>query len=269
MRDHVYECEELIVGGSANAFMYAFLNLKPIVFTSVSKPYFFDEDDGVDWGKLVFALSLSGLIPCSSGVTNLRVEEGNALKAITQNSRLIKFRFDKLRVFDDQGVEGLPVPVREEQQYRVLDWINVKSGMTHEHDVLKSTDDFVKELYFYPSSRDGMSEDKKDAVAISFLDKKQLSKFEYSDTYARFKVLDMMKKAGIRGARNGRDSRNPEKYKYYALKAETAHREIQKVKMDLYNDTESIIFDYQNYKAGTTEDKTYLAKVNSLLSVGI
>jgi hypothetical protein len=114
-----------------------------------------------------------------------------------------------------------------------------------------------------------MSEDKKDAVAISFLDKKQLNKFEYSDTYARFKVLDMMKKAGIRGARNGRDSRNPEKYKYYALKAETAHREIQKVKMDLYNDTESIIFDYQNYKAGTTEDKTYLAKVNSLLSVGI
>jgi len=252
-----------------NAFAYAFLNSKPIVFASVNRPYFFDEDSGIDWNKLVFALSLSGLIPCSNSVANLRVEEDNTLKAVTQNSKLIKFRFDKLRVFDSQGVEGLPIPVREEQQYRVLDWISVKSGMTHEHNVLKSIDDLVKELYFYPSSREGMSEDKKDAVAISFLDKEKLNKFEYSDTYVRFKVMDMMKKAGIRGARNGRDPRNPEKYKYYALRAEASHREIQKVKMDLYDDTENITFDYQNYNAEITEDKTYLAKVNNLLSVGI
>ena len=45
-----------------------------------------------------------------------------------------------------------------------------------------------------------------------------MSNFEYSDTMVKFKVGAMMKKAGIRGARNGRDTNNPNKYKYYSVK---------------------------------------------------
>ena len=46
------------------------------------------------------------------------------------------------------------------------------------------------------------------------LNEQQLRDFEYSDTYARFKTLAMMKEAGIRGARNGKDANRPGKYIY-------------------------------------------------------
>ena len=58
------------------------------------------------------------------------------------------------------------------------------------------------------------------------LTREQLNSYEYSDTYARFNILDHMRSAGIRGARNGRDTLNPEKYKYYAVKLETGKREV-------------------------------------------
>jgi hypothetical protein len=42
-----------------------------------------------------------------------------------------------------------------------------------------------------------------------------------------------MRKAGIRGARNGRDTKNPERYKYYAVKIETNKREVFPVEPDV------------------------------------
>ena len=55
----------------------------------------------------------------------------------------------------------------------------------------------------------------------------------------------MMKKAGIRGARNGRDMRDKEKYKYYAVKIENTKREIASLR-NYYNPTENIIFNYDS-----------------------
>ncbi len=66
----------------------------------------------------------------------------------------------------------------------------------------------------------------KDLAAISYLTDEQLADFNYSDTMVKFKVTKMMKEAGIRGARNGRDVNNPERYKYYAVKVEPAERQI-------------------------------------------
>ncbi len=43
---------------------------------------------------------------------------------------------------------------------------------------------------------------------------------------ARFKILQLMKDAGIKGARNGRDTYNPEIYRYYSPKIESSQREI-------------------------------------------
>ena len=66
----------------------------------------------------------------------------------------------------------------------------------------------------------------KDLAAISYLTDEQLADFDYSDTMVKFKVTKMMKEAGIRGARNGRDVNNPERYKYYAVKVEPAERQV-------------------------------------------
>ena len=54
-----------------------------------------------------------------------------------------------------------------------------------------------------------------------------------------------MKAAGIRGARNGKDFNNPNKYKYYAVKIDPKKREVEKIERDFYENTESMIFDYR------------------------
>ena len=42
----------------------------------------------------------------------------------------------------------------------------------------------------------------------------------------KFKITQMMKDAGIRGARNGRDTYNPKIYRYYSPKIEAVEREV-------------------------------------------
>ena len=55
-----------------------------------------------------------------------------------------------------------------------------------------------------------------------------------------------MKEAGMRGARNGRDQDNPEKYKYYAVKIHPRKREIRKLcLLNQYENKENLIFDYR------------------------
>jgi hypothetical protein len=90
----------------------------------------------------------------------------------------------------------------------------------------------VREVYFYPTERMSGNHQNKDLVAISYLTKEQLNDIEYSDLYARYKILSMMRKAGIKGARNGRDVNNPHKYKYYLPKIESSGREIFEIKKD-------------------------------------
>ena len=52
--------------------------------------------------------------------------------------------------------------------------------MLHSYDYFETSSNFVKELYFYPSMRiDGVS-DKKDLVAVSYLEKEELNDFDYS-----------------------------------------------------------------------------------------
>ena len=148
-------------------------------------------------------------------------------------------------LFDDEKISGLQPHKKSFAKYKVLDWVNVHSGMIHEYDFLNSSIDFVRDIHFYPSNRIDGRHDKKDLVAVSYLSEDQLKDFDFSDTVAKFKILKLMKQAGIRGARNGRDQLNPNKYKYYSLKARTTKREIMKGKMPKYENEENIIFDYQ------------------------
>ena len=67
--------------------------------------------------------------------------------------------------------------------FKVIDWVNIRSGMVHEHDTLEDTESsFVNKIYFYPSERIDGNHDKKDLVAVSYMNKKQIDSIEYSDT---------------------------------------------------------------------------------------
>ena len=100
----------------------------------------------------------------------------------------------------------------------------------------------MKEIFFYPSDRIDGNHDKKDLVAISYLTKEELRDIDFSEIYVNFKVKALMKSAGIKGRRNGRDVNNLERIIHRAIKIEHAQREVEPLVKNDYEDRESLIF---------------------------
>jgi len=272
MNDFVYEWDEVVIGNNLPATIYAYLNSVPIIPNSSRRHDFFEylspdlnlerlsikneskklfgfkENKLVGiskfevYKKLTFLNSMIGHNPLCDKVDTIRIEN-DYIKVTTQNFSLIKIKFNKLRIFDDENITGLEEPTGPKDKFRVLDWVNVKSGMTHDYDILKSSIDFVREIHFYPSKRIDGSINRKDLVSVSYLTEEQLRDFDFSDTVAKFNIMKLMKRAGIKGARNGRDTNNPDKYKYYSLNIRPIKREITKRSLPKYKNCDNIIFD--------------------------
>ena len=208
-------------------------NSLPLILNKISPPKFFETLSNGDsklecWERSCLLLSLSGLLPLSDKVNTIRVDD-HTLKITTTNSKMIKINFKDLVLFDDENVYGLDIR-GDKSTYVVLDWFDVRTGGKHQIQTLHTDDDFVSDVYFYPTGRMSGRHQNKDLVAVSHMTKQQLNDVEYSDLYVKYKVLKMMSDAGIKGARNGRDVNNPHKYKYYSLKIESSKREIIEVR---------------------------------------
>lgn len=233
--------EEVVVGGTLNALWYARAHGLPLVVNKISPPHRFETYGGTSaletWKKLFFSLSLDGLNLVGDQAQNVRIK-GKEIKIATRGARSRKVKFKKLLIFDDENVAGLPSPSRENEDFIVLDWIFARSCEKHDYDYLDTDDSFVNKIYFYATERlDGHHPDNKDLVSISHLNKRQLNDFEYSDTYAKFKVIKILKELGVKGKKNSPN--------HYALKLEVEKREIRKAQMHLYEDSEGMEFIYE------------------------
>ena len=180
MRGYSRKLEEVVIGSGLNAAAYSLIKNVPLVLNSAGSPFEFDylnpevdldkiglknirkelnTPDGIRlvglpkvdaWRYVVYMLSLGGLCPLADKTEAIRVEE-NRLTVTTSSSRVIKFDFDKLVVFDDKNVHGLPGLPKQTDRLKVIDWINVRSGMKHEFDQIEASSDFVRRIHFYPS----------------------------------------------------------------------------------------------------------------------
>ena len=262
MKEHVYQWDNVVIGYSLSAFIYAFYTGAPVIGYGGSMPKIFDDfKSEVDysahgfgkgkttnqvelWNHLYMLLSMGGQIPFADNVQTLRRGEENTLVVTTSNrSRVSRVKYKELWVFDDYGVEGMPPIVEANEVYRVVDWFNVHSGMKHKETfIITPSRDFIREIVFYPSERlDGEHLDMKDLCAISWLDEEQLQLFETSPTYAKFVILKEMKSMGIRGTKNGICPRTGNQ-KHYALKIEFDRREKEMIAMHGYAPEPSISF---------------------------
>lgn len=222
MNDFVYEYEKLVVGGSLSSLIYAYHEGLPLIIDTPRVPYFFDKTkEGISkkdlWHKFSFMLSMSGLLPMADKTSSVRLEDG-ILKAFGDGPYYIKFRADDIEFYDESLNE------KKDSIFEVIDWVNVRSGMVHPVDYIDDESDFVKKIIFYPSYRMDGNHDKKDLIALSYLNKQQLQDGDYSETFTRLKVLDMMKQAGIRGRANGHFLG---KQRFLSLKIEVALRETR------------------------------------------
>jgi len=272
----IYEYDTIVIGGNIAALLYSYNNNIPIIINNLNPPHRFEQIGTHSklelWKKLYFLLSLSGLNLVGDKAQYIRIKDENIFSVATSNSCSIKVSFDKLIVFDDENVSGLPVSIEELSQtsnkFLVLDWMVAKPCMEHDFEHFHTDDEFVRDIYFYPTERmTGIHPRKKDVVAISYLTAEQLQEFEYSDTYARFKTTKIMKSHGITGRKNGYANG---KQIHYTLKLEVDRREVKKIKMNLYNNTKNIEFKYSPPGDFLNERiliKSYQSKLNGFFKV--
>jgi len=239
--------DKIVIGGDHQAISYSYAHDLPIVVVNRTDPPKFERELLTEYKQKLFSLSVNGRVIAVNPSTAKLTDSG--IRIVTLDSQIIAAEFNRAHIFDESRLDGLGEPRhRTERLYQVSDWFDVKSGMCHKHDKLfDAGSDLASEIVFYPTERVDGNHDLKDLVAISYLKEDQLEQFESSPTVVKFKVINMMKEAGIRGKRNGKNPLYPEKssvaYKYYALKIEPTQRENLLITRDRYRNTEKLIFE--------------------------
>ena len=292
----------LIIGNNLDALVFAYVNQYPVLLNRLSPPgpleRFSPTADlslfGLQnkeeiwkspsghrkvgdlkihlWNKLKFILSISGLMLYPTPPDFIRLEEEHlkyGSKAFLQ-----KVEFKKAFVFSHHLLEGIEYTASAQNGVVIKDWITVHAGHGHDLNYCETGDNFVKEIYFYPSKRPDVILGAKDILAISHLSENEAQDSGHSDTMARFKINKIMKDLGIRGPKNGKNPNYPEKstqeFKYRPIKLVYKNREIiQKPSALAFEDGRLIFkhFDLEEYilksaKKQNVFENNYLLKIS-------
>jgi hypothetical protein len=259
VRGHNFQYDEVVVGNNLPAIFYSYIHQTPLVFKLDNNIFFYEhyEPDypldklfllnesaelntptgikkvGVQkatiFNRLLFILSLSGLAPLSDKVEKIRLEEGNLLKIITNRGRTVKIKFNKLRIFNPEIVEGLDTTFETKEKYLVHDLVKLKSK-DHPYNMLNVGDEFIKDIHFYGRKR-------KDLLVVSSLTEAELIDFDYSSIPLKYKLKEILLKGGV------------EKTKFQSqIVVEHLGRNVYDNKKKGFKPTESVFLDERKEK---------------------
>jgi len=197
-----------VVGSELDAVRFAFKNKNHILFNC--DPHFhsyqpscseFDSTLEETWAKTSYRLYQEGKNPFSNTIKTLRIDRKEKLvKVFTKNEMRSLVGYDKLYIFDLENVLGVEdVFSQEILRYRVLDWFDVHTtgGKVDVESLEDLSSDFIKKISFFDSTRIDGSRAHKDIVAESILTLEQINDVNYTDTIARFKIIEQLKQIGI------------------------------------------------------------------------
>ena len=284
-KNHHYKVNKLVIGSDLSALIYAYLNNYTFIFKEVVEPtpfeflpldfplYLFNHDkveinmislDGTAkfgtpklelWNRLVFVMSCSGLLPF--GLKDITIREENDLVVVKTKSRNYYYEV------------GETIKIKNTfHKYKVFDWIDIRSCGDNHLEYVKTDDNFVSEMFFYPSLRNGTKQGDNDLLVISDLTEAQTQIFDYGETMARIRSKVLLHEMGIRGPRNGKNPtypKSPERYKYAPIKLEHSHREIRRNKT---NNSELDVVQSHLNEGKNLSEHTYLYKFNRRVSQG-
>ena len=215
---HVFHWKNVVIGSDLNAILQAYKTSSFVIIGNHTDVFIYDTiRANCNLGKLtqhvselhardslLYKIFNAGRNPFGDKVEAVYLEEENMLSVKIKNvQERVKVKFEKLDIFDMMNAFYFPQEFNEEiKEYRVFDWFDVKSGMKHDIESLEDTTNLAKKIHFFKTRRIPGS-NFKDLVSESVLTPKQLYDINYSDSIVRLKVMEMMKDAGIRGAKNG------------------------------------------------------------------
>lgn len=229
--------KNVVIGGDLFSLRYAFQHNLPLFYIEPKKPHRFT-GDVEEWHHLYWCLSLSGNIKFSNSISSIVIDTDACSMRVIYNNRAKTFEnIETFYIFDEQGVTGLPVPVKmSSNENEVLDWISVRSGMKHDFDRIENTSPFMECILFYPTERIAGNHSLKDVCVRSILTTDEINQFEYSELVVKVKTEEMMKAAGIKGAGNGVG-------KFLSIKLESHRREVYPMGVPVYeNHSPSLVF---------------------------
>ena len=249
----VQKCHDVIIGHSPQALLFSYLYDIPIIINKKPSDVSFDfceadlplclvglENDktifktnegsmqfGISKAKLasdlLLPLSVSGLLLNSAIPWSIKVENGNISYFTKARKYSISYRY--LRIFDADNITGVNIK-KDKTFYEVYDSIYIRSSNKSDIEYIKSKDNFVKEIYIYPSNRNGTRKEDRDIMCKSILTKEQLNSFDYSDTICRMKVAAKMKENGFMGSRAALNKKDPLRHYHRDLSLVSAERII-------------------------------------------
>ena len=244
--NHYYE--QIVVGSSLRALLFASLNELPVFFSKPEKPFEFDYfkpcDDlssfridnktkswvtprseiitGIQkidlWEHILFILGLKGLAPFSGFCTSMRIID-NTLTGFSDYAKLNSVDFGVCYYFDENATYNLLSCENKPKSYRVYDRLAFIRGGKHKYDAIPFENDFIDKVWFYLSHRIDGRKPIKDACALSNLLEDQIDDFDFSETIVRIKTVERMKELGLRGPRNGYQYDGSIRYRSFKVEA--------------------------------------------------
>ena len=258
----VFKYENIVIGSSFSAVLYAFVNNYPIFFAEERRPFRFDylkpevdlsclkipktaktlmTFDGKRtvgyskeflWEKLLFLMAVEGRSPLSNLCGTIRYD-GDYVVCSNEYSKIMEFKFDQCYYFGDRKTTGIVRQNKlDEDTYICYDYIGFNKGGKHEIDYIKTEDNFVREIWFYPSDRIDGNTPVRDACAVSILTGGEKNDFDYSQTMARFKVVHEMELKGMKGVIAGGKT-TAGNTRHYKFRTTSLYRETNKRILDV------------------------------------
>ena len=245
------KCHSIVIGHSLRAILFSYLNDIPILINKKQPDIFFDFCDpslplhlaglqnniveiktnegytqfGISKAKLksdlLLPMAMSGLLLNHVIPWNIKIEN-DKIEYFTK-ARKYSIECDNKRIFDCDNIQGSGIK-KHDISYEVYDSIHIRSSNKNSIEYIKTKDNFVKEIYIYPSSRNGTRSEDRDIICKSILTKEQLNSFDYSDTICRMKVAAKMKENGFTGSKAVLNKKDPSKYYYRDLSLVSADR---------------------------------------------
>ena len=190
-----FEWEDVVIGTDLDAVRFAYDNNYFLIKNRTPHHHSYESIEET-WAEKIYQLYDQALIPFTDKSNKIRIFPEEKLIKVFTDHNVFVIKYENLHVLDDENVEGFSLN-RELLHYRVVDWFDCQGLYNLDFDEITTDDKFVNKIKLFKTRRIDGDQKYLDLLCESFLTDKQLKSFEYSDTMARFKATDILKKRGV------------------------------------------------------------------------
>lgn len=153
--------DNLVIGSSLEAVLFAFYNKLKIIYTRNLQPSDVEQIDDFGlgtnkkniWDKHVFQLAMAGYIPFENKIKNIRYVDANTVKLVSVGDLYYIIKFSNLYVFDDYEFLDIPTSYKStSKDYRLIDnfTYNVKK-ISREN--FQRNNKFINQIMFHEKEK--------------------------------------------------------------------------------------------------------------------